>query len=143
MIKLRLFFRLPPFDRRLLIEAFALSGIWRAAVLLFPFKKIASFLSWKANGVETQSHDQPALAARIGWAVETAALYTPWRSTCLVQAISAKIMLRRRNIPGTVFLGVASENKNGLRAHAWLQSGDRILTGAEARHDFKQISSFS
>ena len=42
----------------------------------------------------------------------------------------------------TVYLGLAKDDQEGLAAHAWIRSGDRILTGADAHDQFKVIATF-
>jgi hypothetical protein len=59
-----------------------------------------------------------------------------------VQAIAAKLMLKRRGIPSTLHLGVAKED-NRFMAHAWLRSGSIILTGGAGRERFTIISTFA
>lgn len=54
-------------------------------------------------------------------------------------------MLKRRNIPGTVYLGVAINKTipDKLSAHAWLRYGSAILTGADGHRQFTVVSTFS
>jgi len=55
------------------------------------------------------------------------------------------VMLSRRGISATLYLGVArDENDPGaMAAHAWLRCGEVILTGAGGVERFSAISSFS
>jgi hypothetical protein len=72
-----------------------------------------------------------AAALRIGRAIRIAARGTPWESKCLAQALAAALMQRWRQIPFVLTLGVAKTERNaGIDAHAWLFSGDVLLTGA-------------
>ncbi len=80
---------------------------------------------------------------QIGWAVRAVAQRTPWKSNCLVHALAAKIMLRRRGIASTVYLGVAKDRGKDLNAHAWLRSGDVILTGKRSSGEFNVLSVFT
>ena len=57
---------------------------------------------------------------RVGWAVQVAGRHTPWQSKCLVQAIAARLMLGRRGVAGTIYLGPAKDLDGQLKAHAWL-----------------------
>lgn len=83
--------------------------------------------------------------AAIGWAIQAAAVRTPWESACLVQALTGMIMLSHRGIGATLYLGVAKEESNpeSMAAHAWLRCGDTVLTGAVGVERFSVISSFS
>jgi len=85
------------------------------------------------------------LAGMIGSAVTSAANYTPWESVCLPQAVAAKWMIRRRNIAGTLYLGVMKDetNREKLAAHAWIRCGRIVLTGAKGHRQYTVVSTFS
>jgi alkylated DNA repair dioxygenase AlkB len=51
-------------------------------------------------------------------------------------------MLKRRGIPSTVYLGVDRGRRQWLDAHAWLRSGEVVLTGGAGRQRFKTIGVF-
>ena len=55
-----------------------------------------------------------------------------FRITCLVEAIAARAMLRRRGIESTLRFGVRSGTVGGraIDAHAWLECDGRVLVGA-------------
>lgn len=48
---------------------------------------------------------------------------------CLREAMAGRIMLARRGYASTIRLGVRQAADGGLRAHAWLVSGDYVVTG--------------
>jgi len=133
-------------ERRLLVEAFLLLGVARLALLILPFKCLAITFGrhMKETGTEINSSDI-CCARMIGQAVCAAANYTPWKSVCLPQAVTAQWMLKRRHIAGTLYLGVAKneEKPAKLSAHAWLRCGNLILTGREGHRQFKVVSTFS
>jgi hypothetical protein len=87
----------------------------------------------------TQSGD------RISWALSAAAARTPWKSTCLAQALAGSCMLRLRGIPATVALGVAKSEAapDGITAHAWLSSGGVVITGAAGREKYRVLANYS
>lgn len=74
-------------------------------------------------------------------AVERAARRLPGSPSCLCRAIAGSWMLRRRAIAVTVCFGVA--RLPDLRAHAWLESGGRVVLGAAGAEDYTPIASFS
>ena len=138
------FARLPFADQLLLAEALVWLAAWRLLILLFPFKKLMPTPSAPADGASPSlGLAQSTLAARVGWAVEAVGRRTPWRSTCLVQAAAGKAMLRRRGIGSTLFIGVQPTEADSLKAHAWLQCGGRILTGASGHGAYRVLSTFS
>ena len=129
-------------ERRRLVEAALLLTLMRAAVFLFSFQRIASWLRLvQRSGPSPTRPINDDVAAEIGRSVVTAAARIPW-STCLTQTLATAAMLRRRSIPSTLYLGIAKD-KNGICAHAWIRCGDVILTGAKGHERFAIISSFT
>lgn len=64
----------------------------------------------------------------------------PAPPTCLVQAVAARSLLARRGIPATLYIGVAGSTAEGrMQAHAWLECGDRVVTGRAGFARFKPI----
>ena len=55
------------------------------------------------------------------------------------------MMLRRRGLPSTLYLGVARDGEagSGARAHAWLRSGHVVVTGGAGREQFTVVASFA
>jgi hypothetical protein len=130
-------------ERRLFVEAYCFLAISRMMILTVPFRRIAP---WLGRTMAESPHDasqQLVLAQKISWAVQTAGRHTPWESKCLAQAIAAKMMLRRRQIPGTLYLGLAKDEQGELSAHAWLRCGDLILTGGQNLEGYTTIATFA
>ncbi len=133
-------------ERRLLLEAFTLLGIARLLILVIPFRWLAKSLGRHMAATEENTSESDLAKARmIGQAVRASAGYTPWESVCLPQAVTAQWMLKRRKIPGTLFLGVTKDQSKPekLAAHAWLKCGPMILTGAKGHQQFTVVSTFS
>jgi|WetSurMetagenome_2_1015567.scaffolds.fasta_scaffold00105_25 hypothetical protein len=133
-------------ERFLLVEAFLLLGAARLAVLMLPFRWLAKSLGEHMKETDMQLPPADLRSARmIGAAVKSAANYTPWKSVCLPQAVAAKWMIKRRGIPGTLYLGVMKDGikPEKLAAHAWLRCGHIILTGARGHRQYTVVSAFS
>lgn len=60
--------------------------------------------------------------------VNRSAGHTPWESKCLVRALVAQKLLKKKKIPSTLYLGVGKENESMI-AHAWIRSGKAFVTG--------------
>jgi hypothetical protein len=50
-------------------------------------------------------------------------------STCLTEAVVAQVMLARRGHPATLRIGVARSEEGRFEAHAWVESGGRVMIG--------------
>lgn len=142
--RLNKFFRLPWPEKVLYTEAFYLTGAVRLAVLLLPFRTLAPLLGrHMAESPAEENAVTLEAARRVGQAVETVSRHTPWDSKCLVQAIAGKIMLRRRGIGSTLYLGVDRDDNRGLVAHAWLRCGEAFLTGGRGRELYTVVGKFA
>lgn len=142
-------------DRWLLVEAVPYLAVARLLVLTVPFARLAGW--WGLREGEAPSEAPPSeapppkapppgvgdLPARIGLAVARVAGRTPWRSTCLAQALAAAAMLHRRHIPATLYLGARRDQAEGLTAHAWLRVGPTIITGGGIHQQYGVVGVFS
>jgi hypothetical protein len=135
----------PPVERRLLLEAaIRLAWAW-AMIRLLSFRRIAALLRFAPGEEDTALPSaQVEAAAKVGQAIRSAARRTPWQSACLGQALAAAVMLRRRGIPGTLYLGVARDGtqRDRVAAHAWLRCGDVVITGADGYLRFAVVGRY-
>lgn len=133
------------YKRKLLIViSFLLTGIIRFSILFIPFKKLASIMGQKmadsSFDVDSVSKNK---ALVVGEVVRKVSGITPWQSKCLVQALTAQIILRLMKIPTTLYLGVCKNEGNQLEAHAWLRHGKIAITGGNQMTRFKEIMRFA
>ena len=56
--------------------------------------------------------------------------------------MTAKIMLRRRGIKSTIYLGVAKNERGEMIAHAWIKAAGLTLTGSAGADQFTVVSVF-
>jgi hypothetical protein len=77
---------------------------------------------------------------RTAWAVTLAARYVP-AASCLTQALAGQTLLALRGYETVVRIGVGTRPEGGIRAHAWLVSGEEVVLGgrAESIADFKPL----
>ena len=131
--KIKKFLNLPINEKWWFVEAWLILGVMRAAILVFPFRKLAGSLKQVTGEYETPvlRESEQETAVKVGKIIVTAANHTPWQSACLVQSLAARRMLERRGIPGVIFLGVAKGDNRieNMKAHAWTQCGKFIVTG--------------
>jgi hypothetical protein len=138
--------RKPLIEQLWLLPAALLLGAARAALLLAPFRRIAPLLGRPIGAVTVVPLATPRQirqARHIGCAIRTAACYTPWESTCLPQAITARIALGISGIPYALYLGVNPSGPEGLVAHAWVCTGLVAVTGGHAFHEYAIVGTFA
>ena len=142
----RKYFLLTGQQKKLFVEAYLTLGFYRIAILIRSFKSLVTELNQNEKSTRADFPDEKKqLALLIGDAVTTAANHTPWESACLVQALTAQRMLRKRKIAGMFHLGVTmnSAENDPLAAHAWLVCGGEILTGKAGLEHYTILSTFS
>lgn len=133
-------------EKQLFAQAYFMLGLMRCAILTIPFKRLTRFL------VHCQDQPSPVIlsseevevALLVSCAINRASKYTPWKSACLAQALTAQYMLRWRGVPGAFFLGLMKTNnaEQKMTAHAWSTCGDLIITGENGHEHFTIISVF-
>ncbi|MCO7124221.1 lasso peptide biosynthesis B2 protein [Sporolactobacillus shoreicorticis] len=141
--KIRKFINSPWKMKGLYIEAFFYLG-WARLLILRPFAKINKHLG--VEKMETPYSNEnlnQTLLKKIAHAVQLVSRHTPWKSMCLVQAITAQKMLERRNIESTIYLGTGRDSNGKMIAHAWLRAGCYYLTGAEVMSRFIIVDRFA
>ena len=126
MKRLRKFLTLPATDRRLLVEAALFLAAIRLGLRLLPFRTLWRLLDRAPC---------PSVAAglfspdRIAWAVSVTSPYVLGVRPCLPQALAAQLLLVRRGFPARLRLGVAKGDRGQVRAHAWMETDGRVVTG--------------
>jgi len=144
--KIQKFIVLDSIQQRLFIEAYVTLGVMRAAILTVSFKRLVTSLTQQKHTVAPTLDDgQLTKAVAIGKAVRSAAANTPWESLCLAQALTAQRMLSKRGIAGVFHLGamMGSTGEEKLKAHAWLQCDQQIITGEAGHEEYVVLSTFS
>ena len=67
----------------------------------------------------------------------------PWNVKCFEEAIAAKKMLEKQNVKTTLYLGVDKELEKKLIAHAWLKTGNKIITGSKGHKKYAVVGFYS
>jgi hypothetical protein len=140
--KFKKFVNLKLEEKILFFEAFVLLGIMRFAMLTMSFKRLTQSLNHTSKKEELipLSSSEVSDAIAVGQAIHRASCYTPWKSACLVQSLVAQNMLKRRAIKGQICLGVVKHGD--VKAHAWTECGDIIVTGNNGHKKFTILSVF-
>lgn len=123
---------LDPVRRRLLFEAVAAIIVVRVGLRVLPFLTLQRMLDRFGALPIVRQHGRAAsdVLPSVRWAMTTASARLP--ATCLVQALAAGVMLRRRGLACRLRLGVRTregDSRAGLEAHAWIECDGRIAIG--------------
>lgn len=124
-------------------EAALFLGIARFALLVLPFRWIASVFGVQHVETPREESGECGAARGVGAMVNLVAHQVPWQCKCLVQSIAAKLMLSLRHIPSTVYFGVRTDRSGAFEAHAWLRSGESIVVGRTEHEQFTVLTHFA
>lgn len=128
----------------LFIQAFFYCGVYRLFILKVPFNKLKDKIGTSnAETPETIELKCYSEAKLVSGAVKTAAKYTPWESKCLVQALTAQKLMRKKGIPITMYLGVRKNQDGEMKAHAWTRCGSYYITGGKGDNHYAVVAKFS
>jgi len=131
-----------PLQRKvLLLEVLLALAVAAFRVKLMSFRKLALQLGRQGCQASQQlSAAQGKMALDTEWMMASLCRRLPIQPTCLMQAAAARSVLSRRGVPSTVFIGVAPPEKGRrVNAHAWLQCGERIVTGKAEAQKFQPM----
>ena len=87
--------------------------------------------NWGERGGESAAEEEMSVykyAASIARIVDKICTKTTWESKCLVRALTAQKLLKRKGIHSTMYLGCKLEDGK-MVAHAWLRCGQIYVTG--------------
>jgi hypothetical protein len=142
MTLIRKFFSLTFAEQWLFIKALFLSLIIKLMVKLLPMRWYKTFLEYPVN-FNCKNSASETLINQISIAVNRSSRCAPWKNRCLVDAITAKLLLQQYHVKTTLYLGVSKEGGNNLIAHAWLKYDEKFITGKKGCQKFTVVSSFA
>jgi hypothetical protein len=134
--------------RRLALEAVWHLAIARLLTLAPPrfYTRAFGMLDGPAGELGEPS---AALAEETGAMVARVAACLPFRAQCLQQSIAVRRMLLKRGLRVSVYLGVSrcrddrAAPELGRAAHAWVEAGGRIVSGAGDLDRFVVVARFA
>lgn len=117
------------------------SAVFRLQILLIKPKYLKKH--WGEEGKESQeeeAHEIYVYAASVSRIVNRICTKTSWESKCLVRALTAQKLLKRKKIHSTMYLGCRLE-EGKMVAHAWLRVGKMYVTGGNGA-DYAIVDKF-
>lgn len=107
------------------------SAVFRVLILLVKPKYLRRY--WGEEGKESEPENTREVykyAASISRIVNRICNKTSWESKCLVRALTAQKLLKRKGIHSTMYLGCGLKDGK-MVAHAWLRVGQMYVTGGD------------
>ena len=135
--------RLASSEKKLFIESFVLSFKIRVLIKFYPMKKYAHKL-----GEENKLSDNIELAEIEKLKpfivnIKRVSRYSIWRTKCFEEAFTLKKIIEKRGYSSTIYFGIAKEESNNLKAHAWLKIGDIIIIGGRGHKQYTVTKYFT
>jgi hypothetical protein len=121
-------------DGALLVHAGVVVVAVHVALRVLPWPRVIALLH-RLSGPRRV----PCTAERLSWAVRNASRMVPG-AACLTQALALHYLLRCWGQPSCVRIGVANDRKEGFRAHAWVEHGERMVIGGPDTRGFTPLT---
>ncbi len=136
------FFSISKTEQKLFFEAYFTSFFVRMNLLFTTFNYYSKKIGVLNADTKNTNNLNNEFLFSVSLAVKRAAKYSIWRNKCLEQAITAKKMLKKRQIESTIFFGVC-KNNNKLEAHAWVKVGEMFVIGEKNHKKFTVVAYYS
>ena len=124
-------------------EVFALLAFTHFILLFSSFKRINGVLGTLHQETADGPNQHKARLSTIAQAIEIASKYAFWKPMCYTQALTGKIMLKRRSMESTVYFGVKKGRDEKTKGHAWLRCGNVIVTGKYRHKHYKVLATYA
>lgn len=128
MVNIRGFLKSNP-NKKITISVWIYAAWFRFCIRFVPMKYLRKHFGVEGEESSVEGTvEEYRYAKLISRYVNRSANNTPWESKCLVRALTAQRLLKKKKIPTTMYLGVKKEAEKML-AHAWLRVGSLYVTG--------------
>lgn len=134
---MRKFWHLSWADRRLLLNAGVWLAVYRVALWLLPWNRVAAMrLASRKPSAKQVSVE------RIEWAIRNARRLVPG-ANCLTKALALHHLLSRANHESIIHIGVAKTPDRGFEAHAWVEhDGVTLLNSPSEIAHYSRLLAF-
>jgi hypothetical protein len=142
--KIRTAVQMPAGNKLLFLEALYTSAYVRIALSFLPFKIVKAWLGQTNFRPDVQlTPDQVRQVNRTYHTLKLCDRYALWKTECYTLALTGKILLRRRNIPSTLYIGW-KKKEDKFEGHAWLKTPDgSVISGNLGLDTFSVNAYFS
>jgi hypothetical protein len=133
MDKMRKFWQLSVRDKALFFKTVAVLAFIRVCLWVLPFRTVKKVVNRLAPEITRQwEWINPNDLRRVAWSVTSGSSLVPG-ATCLTQALTTQIILRRWGIPSDLVIGVNKTETGQFEAHAWVEYDGQVVVGGIER----------
>ena len=142
MKRFRSFFNLPVTEKALLIESLILVASIGLALRIVPFRFFRKIIAARLNEKERKKSVDWKKINPIVRSVRSASRFVPL-ANCLPQALAAMFLIKSAGQSANLKIGVAKDENQHFKAHAWLEINGRIIIGKLPLHsEYKVLESY-
>lgn len=128
--KIKTFKNIPKEVKLIFAEALITSAWVKLSLIFFPFKRVMGWLGSANIESDTQPNEQTIHTRKnIRAALQLCKKYALWPTECYTLSLTGKILLKRRKINGTLYIGFIKSEEGKYKGHAWLRSADTYICG--------------
>ena len=121
---------MPGGNKLLFAEALFTSAYVRFTLSFLPFKFVKRWLGKTNERPEVELTPEQLLQIKKTYhTLKLCNKYAFWKTECYTMALTGKILLKRRRIPSTLYIGW-KKNNDKYEGHAWLKTAnDAVISG--------------
>ena len=133
-----------PFAEKLLLgESLFLVAVIALILRIVPFKVLKKSLAARLAARARQKPVDWKQINLIVRSVRSVSRFVPF-ATCLPQALTAMFLIKSKGLSSELKIGVAKDEMQNFKAHAWLEINGRIIIGRlPLQWQYKVLDSFS
>lgn len=137
------FLKLPLAEKLLFAEALPVVVITGLILRLVPFRFLRKWLVKRLSADTTAGPADMAEIQKIVRSVDFFSRFHPFES-CLTRSLSALLLIKFNGEHAILKIGVAKDEHETFKAHAWLESNGRIVLGqVPSASQYTVLDSFS
>lgn len=142
--KIKTFIALPLQTMLLFAEALITSAWVKLTLKFFPFYRVMNWLG-AVNKESAIDIDTGTLLTRqrIKRALVLCNRYALWPTECYTLSLTGKLLLKRRNINSTLYIGFNKDDGGKYSGHAWLRANETYISGYSEANRFTVHAVFS
>jgi hypothetical protein len=142
--KIKTFSAHPLAIKLLFAEALITSAWVKLTLKFFPFKKVMKWLGTAQHESEkAESPETLVKRKQIKTALQLCNRYAFWPTECYTLSLTGKLLLKRRDISSTIYIGFNKAEDGKYQGHAWLRANDTYISGLKEARTFTIHSLFS
>lgn len=117
------------YGKKLFLQAYIVMSLVRLGLLLLPFNRLQNLVSKSQRLTWLAFAPTQVTTNRIAVSVYRSSKYQPGKPMCLARALTAAVLMNIYGLSHQIQIGVAKGENGQLEAHAWVNSGGRVVVG--------------